>query len=84
MELAHRFDKACQQFFRLRNETTRFLIRSQGPALISSDEARYYQSLDEVGFRARDAKKDLDQELKSIWHDLQKVNVKAENIANYQ
>ena len=60
-ELAQRFDKACQQIFRLRNETTRFLIRSQGPGPMTGDEPDdetrmiyYYQALEEVGFDARD------------------------------
>jgi hypothetical protein len=87
--LAQRFDKASQQLYQLRNETTRFLIRSQGPGPMSGDdpddEARilyYYQALDEVGFNARDIKSDFDRELKSIWNDLQLIIVQEKAIAN--
>jgi hypothetical protein len=51
-----------------------------------NEEARlvyYYRALDEVGFKARDLKKELDQELRSIWPELQVLIVQAESIANY-
>jgi hypothetical protein len=90
-ELARRFDRACRQIYQLRNGTTSFLIRSQGPGPMSGDapddEARilyYYQALEEVGFYARDLKSDFDRELKSIWQDLQLIIVQEEAIANYQ
>lgn len=90
-KLAQRFDNANQQLFRLRNETTRFLIRSQGPGPMSGVEPDdetlliyYYRALEEVGFKARDLKKDLDHELGFIWRDLQSVIIKAESIADYQ
>ena len=90
-ELAHRFDDACQQIFQLRNETTSFLIRSQGPGPMAGaepdDETRiiyYYQALEEVGFNARDLKKIFDQELKIFWRDLQKVIVQEEIVADLQ
>ena len=38
-ELAQRFDNANRLIFRLRNETIRFLIRSQGPGPISGDDS---------------------------------------------
>jgi len=89
-ELAKRFDKNCQKLYQLRNEVIRFLIRSQGPGPMSgeepNEEARlvyYYRALDEVGFKARDLKKELDQELRSIWPELQVPIVQAESIANY-
>ena len=89
-ELAQRFDLACQQIFRLRNETTSFLIRSQGPGPMTGDEPDdevriiyYYQALEEVGFDARDLITDFDRELKSIWRDLQKIIVQEEIAANY-
>jgi hypothetical protein len=89
-QLAQRFDKASQLVYRLRNETTRFLIRSQGPGPMAGDEpdeeARviyYYRALDEVGFHARDLKMELDRELKFIWRDLQKVITQMELVANY-
>jgi hypothetical protein len=88
-ELAERFDLACQKLFRLRNETTSFLIRSQGPGPMSGDdpdqEARiiyYYRALEEVGFNARDLKSDFDRELKSIWNDLQLIIFQQRAIAN--
>jgi len=88
-ELAQRFDKACQLIFRLRNQTTSFLIRSQGPGPMIGDEPDdesriiyYYQALEEVGFNARDLKRNFDRELKFIWRDLQKVIVQEEIIAN--
>ncbi len=88
-ELAQRFDRACQQIFCLRNETTKFLIRSQGPGPMTGDEPDdetrmiyYYQALEEVGFTARDLKKNFDRELKYIWRDLQNVIVQEEIAAN--
>jgi hypothetical protein len=87
-ELAQRFDRACQQIYRLRNETTSFLIRSQGPGPLSGDspddEARiiyYYQALEEVGFNARQLKSDFDRELKSIWRDLNLIIAQEEALA---
>jgi hypothetical protein len=88
-ELARRFDQASQQLIQLRNETTRFLIRLQGPGLLSGDEpddeARilyYYQALEEVGFYARDIKSDFDVELKSVWNDMQLIIVQEKAVAN--
>ncbi len=89
-ELAQRFDIACQHIFRLRNETTSFLICSQGPGPMTGDdpddETRiiyYYQALEEVGFDARQLKSDFDRELKSIWRDLQMIIAQEEIAANY-
>jgi hypothetical protein len=86
-ELARRFDTTSQQVFRLRNETTRFLIRSQGPGVgAPGDEDReihlvyYYRALEDVGFRARQIKRELDQELKSIWSELQVMLVQTERM----
>jgi hypothetical protein len=83
--LADRFDCISQKVYHLRNETTRFLIRSQGPAPVEDNESNremrlvfYYQALEEVGFKARQIKRDLDQELKSIWHELQVMMIQAE------
>lgn len=88
--LAKRFDLACQKIYQLRNEMTRFLIRSQGPGPMSGeepdDDARlvyYYRALDEAGFKARDLKRELDLEIRSIWRELQILIVQAERIANY-
>lgn len=89
-ELAQRFDNANRLIFRLRNETTRFLIRSQGPGSMSGDESDdetliiyYYRALEEAGFKARDIKVDLDRELGFIWRDLQSVIMQAERVANF-
>jgi hypothetical protein len=90
-ELAQRFDNACQQIFHLRNETTIFLIRSQGPGPMSGDEPDdekrmiyYFQALEQVGFNARDIKKNFDRDLKFIWSDMQKVIVQEEIIAKLE
>jgi len=89
-ELAQRFDNANRLIFRLRNETTRFLIRSQGPGPMSGDESDdetltiyYYRAFEEAGFKARDLKVDLDRELGFIWRDLQSVIMQAERVANF-
>lgn len=89
-ELAQRFDNANRLIFRLRNETTRFLIRSQGPGSMSGNESDdgtliiyYYRALEEAGFKVRDLKVDLDRELGFIWRDLQSVIMQAERVANY-
>lgn len=89
-DLANRLEKSCQKIYLLRNEMTRFLIRSQGPGPMSGeepdDETRlvyYYRALNEVGFKARDLKKELDLEIRSIWRELQILIVQAERIANY-
>lgn len=89
-ELAQRFDNANRLIFRLRNETTRFLIRSQGPGPMSGDESDdetltiyYYRALEEAGFKARDLKVDLDRELGFIWRDLQSVIMQAKRVANF-
>lgn len=88
-DLAQRFDAVTKQVFQLRNETTIFLIRSQGPGPMSGDQPDnessmiyYYQALEEIGFKARDMKEDLDRNLKLIWGDLQKVIIQEEMVAN--
>jgi hypothetical protein len=89
-ELARRFDDTSQKVFRLRNETTRFLIRSQGPGIIREDESDngmrqvyYYRALEEAGFKARKIHRDLDKELQSIWREMQVMMIQAERtIAN--
>lgn len=90
LDLAKRLEMTSQLVYRLRNQATSFLIRSQGPGPMTGyepDEGErlvyYYQALNEVGFQARDIKKDLDGELKSIWRELQNFILKAELIASY-
>jgi hypothetical protein len=89
-ELAQRFDNASQLAYRLCNETTKFLIRSQGPGPMSDDDPDdetlliyYYKALEEVGFKARDLKVDLDREIGFIWRDLQSLILQAERVANF-
>jgi len=86
-DLARRFENTSQQAFRLRNETTRFLIRSQGPQVNQYSEADrelrlvyYYRALEEVGFKARQIKREFDRDLKSIWGELQVLLVQTERM----
>jgi hypothetical protein len=44
----------------------------------------YFRALEEVGFKARDIKKDLDREINFIWRDLQSEIIQAERVANFQ
>lgn len=88
-QLARRFDLACQRIFLLRNTTTSFLIRSQGPGPMLGDDPDegirmmyYYRALEEVGFKARDLKKDLDRELQNIWRDLQSIILQEQLVAD--
>lgn len=76
--LAHRLQKVSNGLYALRNEMARFLIRAQGPGFpsagwINSMELghHYSQAMMEVGFHARQMKRDLDTELASLWADLQ-------------
>lgn len=84
-QLAQRVDLASRQVVQLRNEATRFLIRSQGPGPLANGEFSellrpfyYYRALDEAGFKAREIKRRLDQDLKAIWQDLQIIIVQTE------
>jgi hypothetical protein len=86
-DLARRFENTSQQAFRLRNETTRFLIRSQGPQVTQYTEADrdirlvyYYRALEEVGFKARQIKREFDRDLKSVWGELQVLLVQTERM----
>jgi hypothetical protein len=40
----------------------------------------YYRALEEVGFKARQIKRELDQELKSIWNELQVMLIQTERM----
>lgn len=81
LELARRADWVTQLVFKLRNQTARFLIRSQGPVPYENegsgqDEFRsiyYFRALREAGFTARDIKKKLDNEIELICSDLEKL-----------
>jgi hypothetical protein len=65
--------------FRLRNETAKFLIHSQGPGSVLVNqplegEAKrhyYYKALDEYGYKARNLHKSLDGEIQSLWKEMQ-------------
>jgi hypothetical protein len=37
--------------------------------------------LEEVGFKARDMKRDLDREIQIIWRDLQAIIIQEQNLA---
>lgn len=83
--LARRVERMTQQVFELRNATAKFLIRAQGPnPFAKSDQegdsgAQYYQrALDEVGFKARQVKTELDRELVVLWAELEKMKQSAE------
>lgn len=87
--LASQYDNICLKIGRLRNETTIFLIRSQGPCPEfghkANDESRiddYYQALSEVGFEARQLKGDLNSGIKTFWQDVQPIIKKAETTLN--
>lgn len=84
--LAKRVDLISTQVYRLRNQTTSFLIRCQGPGRFPGLEPRsgrggysaYYQALEEIGFTSRRLQQELEKELKVIWTDLQGPILTAE------
>ncbi len=75
-QLAQRIKDASRMVYVLRNDTARFLIRAQGPGLVSGkaqsklSEENYQRAFDEVGWKACQVKKDLDEELALIWEGL--------------
>jgi len=77
--LASRVSKVSGSVFKLRNQTAHFLIRCQGPGPFqfnqpADEQVRkvyYYRALEDVGFTARQMQTDLDQEIDSIWHEMQ-------------
>ena len=79
--LARRVSSTSRDIFQLRNETARFLIRSQGPSPDTANQpgnlelqrTYYYRALDEKGFKARQMQVQVDRELKSVWEELQKT-----------
>lgn len=84
-ELARRVKSVTQQVYELRNLTAKFLIRAQGPSPFAGGReegdlrvAYYQRALSEAGFQARDLKTSLDQELRSIWPELDKLLRQAE------
>lgn len=86
-QLAERFELASRQVVQLRNEAARFLIRSQGPGPLAWDQSSaylqqfyYYRALDDAGFKARELRQRLDQELRAIWRELQGIILQAERI----
>jgi hypothetical protein len=84
--LARRVDSISTQVYRLRNQTTSFLIRCQGPERFPGMEPRprrggspaYYQALEEIGFTSRKLQRELEKELQVIWTDLQGPILTAE------
>jgi hypothetical protein len=77
--LAKKVDNLSTQVYRLRNGTTSFLLRSQGPLLLSDAEHRqerkggqaYYRALEEIGFATRRLQRELEKELNDLWVELQ-------------
>ena len=84
--LARRVRRVTSQVCHVRNLTARFLIRSQGPlpALFESrpEERRvYYQrALQEVGLAARLAQREVYEEVKAVWREMQGVRIEAERL----
>jgi Na+/phosphate symporter len=83
--LAKKVDVISTQVYRLRNQTTSFLIRCQGneDSLVESRQASkiglaYYQALEEVGFTTRRLQRELEKELALIWAELQSPILTAE------
>lgn len=78
-ELARRIDHVTQLVYRLRNQTTLFLLRAQGPGILALDSADvdgrrhwyYLRALEDAGFGAREIKKKLDQEIMLLWKELE-------------
>ena len=77
--LAKKVNDLSTQVYRLRNQTTSFLIRCQGSGSSSGADSRregraslaYYKALEEIGFTTRRLQRDLEKELKSIWAELE-------------
>jgi len=81
LDLAQRFDRASSNIYRLRNMTVRFLIRchASGP-FADQGQIYYYQALEATGFQARQIRTEVEQELKSIWLELQGWIIQAEKV----
>jgi len=88
--LAQRVTRVSEQVFRLRNQTSRFLIHCQGPlspAIVNDPEGRrlhYQRALQDFGVEARQMQRDLDAELNAIWRELQSLRLEAERLAANQ
>lgn len=79
-QLAQRMDEITHLVYELRNLTAKFLIRAQGPSPFAGPKsegellvAYYERALNEAGFQARDMKTRLDQELRVLWPELEKL-----------
>lgn len=79
-ELADKIQAVTRRVYELRNLTAKFLIRAQGPSpfagprAVGELQAAYYQrALTEAGFQARDLKIELDQSIRSLWPELEKL-----------
>jgi hypothetical protein len=88
--LARRVADASEQIFRLRNQTSRFLIRCQGPlspAIVNDPEGRrvhYTRAMQDFGLEARRMQRELEMELQSIWREMQSLRLEAERLAANQ
>lgn len=78
-ELARRVPELSDQVYCLRNQTSRFLIRCQGPAPLTARpeggvrSAYYLQALETFGLEGRHIWRELEQELGVIDEDIQEL-----------
>jgi len=84
-QLASQIGEVTQQVYELRNLTAKFLIRAQGPSPFAGSrtegelQAAYYErALNEAGFQARNMKIQLDQTIRTMWPELEKLVRQAE------
>jgi hypothetical protein len=84
-DLAARLNQASNRVFELRNATTRFLIRCQGPGPLSGDRSDdatrrgyYDRALQEIGFNARQLHGEVEGELTAIGRALSSLIAQIE------
>lgn len=85
--LAYRLRQTSNGIYALRNEMARFLIRAQGPGFPSAGQmsshdlaTHHSRAMMEVGVHARQMKSEIDTELTSLWSDLQRWMVRADEL----
>jgi hypothetical protein len=84
--LVKRVKHISEQVVRLRNQTSRFLIRCQGPispAIVDRGEQRrlhYQRALEDFGLEARQMHREIDEELKTVWREMQSLRLEAERL----
>jgi hypothetical protein len=85
--LSRRLRKASNNIFRLRNQTTRFLIRAQGPWVFQGENEVddlnrrqfYDRALTEAGLTARQLHSELSKEVEDIWGVVQPIIAQAQH-----